>query len=574
MKTLIIIAALLFGNISAQQILIDENFDDWSNVPADYENPSVQTGLDFVSMKLFDDVKYLYFYLELNEEINLQNDNKITLYVDTDDDPTTGESSEGIGVDLKFIFGDKRGTFYYDGGSATVKHYQLGFLSAPTVTSKKFEFAFDRNSTINGIDVFPSNTIKYYFKMESSDPGFIPVKEKTFENNAYVEKKYHIEKYPGTDIRVLTYNVERDHLFDADRKDYFRRLITAANPDIIGFQEIYDHSSQDAVDLINEFLPGYEWHHKKSNNDIIYVGKYPALSATPIDGNTAFTLDLQEFGKEALFISAHTPCCANDDGRQREIDRFMAFVRDAKNGTGSVSLPENSPIIIVGDMNLVGLSRQQRTLLTGDIVNQSDFGPSFKPDWDETNFEDTKPYATGRPAAFTWYDEGSDYYPGRLDYIVYSGSVLEKLNGFSLFTPGMSADSLAKYGLQKDDAVLASDHIPTVGDFKLRTQVGVGDDYSSPEIFELYQNYPNPFNPTTTIKYSIPAVETQDDASQSATLKIYDVLGREVATLVNEKKTPGNYSATFDAKNLTSGVYLYKLSSAGRVKTKKMILIK
>ncbi len=94
-----------------------------------------------------------------------------------------------------------------------------------------------------------------------------------------------------------------------------------------------------------------------------------------------------------------------------------------------------------------------------------------------------------------------------------------------------------------------------------------------PDKFTLYQNYPNPFNPTTTIKYSIPniaGVETQNLAS----LRIYNVLGEEVATLVNEKQAPGNYSVQFDASNLSSGVYFYKLQYGNFVATKKMILLK
>ncbi len=89
--------------------------------------------------------------------------------------------------------------------------------------------------------------------------------------------------------------------------------------------------------------------------------------------------------------------------------------------------------------------------------------------------------------------------------------------------------------------------------------------------FELSQNYPNPFNPTTTIEYSIPV---NFSPLQNVQLKIYDVLGREVATLVNKKQAPGNYSVKFDASNLNSGVYFYTLRAGNFVSTKKMILMK
>jgi len=94
----------------------------------------------------------------------------------------------------------------------------------------------------------------------------------------------------------------------------------------------------------------------------------------------------------------------------------------------------------------------------------------------------------------------------------------------------------------------------------------------------LEQNYPNPFNPSTTIKYSIPNVETLRATSQQVTLKIYDILGREVITLVNKQQKAGSYEVQFDASGLTSGIYFYKLNSgtsAGSVtKSMKMILLK
>jgi len=88
-----------------------------------------------------------------------------------------------------------------------------------------------------------------------------------------------------------------------------------------------------------------------------------------------------------------------------------------------------------------------------------------------------------------------------------------------------------------------------------------------PKKYSLSQNYPNPFNPSTTIRYELPhAAEVK--------LTIFDALGREVQTLVNEKSQPGTYEATFDGSALNSGVYFYKLITDGFTETKKMILIK
>ncbi len=91
--------------------------------------------------------------------------------------------------------------------------------------------------------------------------------------------------------------------------------------------------------------------------------------------------------------------------------------------------------------------------------------------------------------------------------------------------------------------------------------------------YVLFQNYPNPFNPSTTIKYSIPRC-TEYYSVQQTTLKIYDVLGREVATLVDKEQKPGSYEVKFNATDLSSGIYFYKITSGSFVKSRKMILMK
>lgn len=90
--------------------------------------------------------------------------------------------------------------------------------------------------------------------------------------------------------------------------------------------------------------------------------------------------------------------------------------------------------------------------------------------------------------------------------------------------------------------------------------------------FSLEQNYPNPFNPSTTIKFTIPS-NVKSEASNTM-LNVYDILGREIVSLVNQKLQPGNYEAIFDAGNLSSGMYLYKLIHGNFTTTKKLLLVK
>jgi hypothetical protein len=98
------------------------------------------------------------------------------------------------------------------------------------------------------------------------------------------------------------------------------------------------------------------------------------------------------------------------------------------------------------------------------------------------------------------------------------------------------------------------------------------------ENFSLLQNFPNPFNPTTKIKFTIPSViairQLPEKQSQFISLKVYDILGNQVATLVNEEKPAGVYEIEFNANDLSSGIYFYKLTAGKFSQTKKMLLLK
>jgi hypothetical protein len=96
---------------------------------------------------------------------------------------------------------------------------------------------------------------------------------------------------------------------------------------------------------------------------------------------------------------------------------------------------------------------------------------------------------------------------------------------------------------------------------------GVEENDLTPKVFSLGQNYPNPFNPTTKISFALPV-------SSFVSLKVHDILGREVATLVNEDLPAGEYKRTFDGANLSSGVYLYQLKTADYSSTRRMLLLK
>ncbi len=135
-----------------------------------------------------------------------------------------------------------------------------------------------------------------------------------------------------------------------------------------------------------------------------------------------------------------------------------------------------------------------------------------------------------------------------------------------------------------------------IADMKIRNlslivdeSTNVEKNFSKDELgFKLFQNFPNPFNPTTTIKYAIPHLILSGEGKERSdrlahhllgggvfvTLKVYDTLGKEVVTLVNDKKQTGVYEVTFNASNLPSGIYIYELRVGSFVKSKKLLLMK
>jgi hypothetical protein len=102
---------------------------------------------------------------------------------------------------------------------------------------------------------------------------------------------------------------------------------------------------------------------------------------------------------------------------------------------------------------------------------------------------------------------------------------------------------------------------------KGKTIVGIEDQSELPKVYTLYPAYPNPFNPATTISFDLPK-------SSKVTLKVFNILGEEVATLVSDRLSAGSHSYKWDASSLASGVYMYRLQAGNYVETKKMVLMK
>jgi hypothetical protein len=129
-------------------------------------------------------------------------------------------------------------------------------------------------------------------------------------------------------------------------------------------------------------------------------------------------------------------------------------------------VPEGTPIILAGDANLVGYRSQYHTLREGIIQDTLAYGPTFAPDWDSTALADLHPPQFQRPFTYTWRGDG--FFPGRLDYVFYTDSVLGIGRRFVFDTVDLPAATLEKYQLRETDAPETYHHLPIVVDLILK----------------------------------------------------------------------------------------------------------
>lgn len=462
-------------NVLSQQIILDDSFDDWNSEVARYTDPSGDApinSVDFTDIRISNDDRFLFLYIQLNREINIQEKNEITILIDIDNDLNTGRKTSGIGADIVYNLGKRQG-FLHDGtNSYLIYHNHIGLVTSPTVTSSRFEIAIARNFTFHNENFMMSSQVRVAFSDETPKgdkaPDGVGGYEYSMNNQIQYNRELSLSKEDPSHLRIMSYNVLKDNLFNNSVRQNYSRIFKAVNPDIIGFCEIYNNSSSQVATLMEEFLPSTgssKWYHSSSNPDIRIVSRYPIVNTRGIDGNGAFLINM---GNEKLVaIVAHLPCCSNETQRQMEVDNIMAFVRGIRYGISPFQVPVNTPVVIMGDMNFVGYSQQLNTFITGDIINNSTYGPDFTPDWDDSNLEDLKPLTAGLPMTFTWNSDYGSYSAGRLDYMIYTGSVMQAMNSFVLWTPTMTNEQQLQFGLQSNDVVRASDHAPIVGDYKL-----------------------------------------------------------------------------------------------------------
>ncbi len=466
------------------QILIDEDFSDWqpSFLKADAVGGNQSGNLDLQKLWLTDDKDFLYIRLDLDREIKLQEDNKLGIQLDIDNNVNTGFKANGIGAELSIYFGDRDIFLNIGNVNQIITHEKIDLVSLPSVSSSKWEFRVRKSNVINNIAVNMANKISVVAvdrltsggdKLPTTTGGFV---YQMSNNTAPSTLPYSLKKLVANHTRVMSYNSELDGLFDVVRGPIQKRIIKAANPDIICIQEIYNHTLQEVIAVMNATIPlpnGKSWQGFKTNPDNVTLTRQVAEDSENLNGNNISLLYLDAQKNQPIVIfNNHLPCCLKDDERQMEIDANLKRHRDMKaNGGNTFNYPKNTPTIMLGDMNMVGLSQQQKSFKTGDIVNEATYGKDYKMDWDNSDFEDAKPFVPNSLTTYTWFSEGNGYMAGRLDYMFYSGSVMSIKNSFIFETATLDAASLQANNLLQFDSRNAADHIPVIVDFLIGVEI-------------------------------------------------------------------------------------------------------
>lgn len=475
-------ATPLLAHAGARDIRIDGLFGDWAGAPVLHTDPAGDSGVspvDFRRLWAANDGERLLLRFEVTVEVTLQESNSLVLYVDKDNSGATGLNIGGIGADWRWNFGSRSGQLYTLGGlpSTTFNWLPAEMRQAPTEAAPEFEVAFLRSAVVSGQTLLPGSTVRLLLRNEVS--GVQDTLPDASQTVSYTFDPAPVPPPPAIPlgrldplhVRLLSHNVEFDTLFD--NTPPHGRILQALAPDVILYQEIYDHTAAETRDLVASHLPG-TW-HAAGNGDCQVISRWPITTTRALDGNIGARIDLPDetYACDLYVVSAHPPCCTNNAGRQAEIDRIMGWVRDLMTAGGLETLPGLTPIVIAGDMNLVGFSQQRRTLLTGDILDNATHGPDFPPDWDGSAQTEAVPIHCAGRDAYTWRSDPSAFAPGRLDFIGYTDSVAALGRHFALWTAAMAPGDLAAAGLQAGDSAAAADHLPFVADLSLTLQPGV-----------------------------------------------------------------------------------------------------
>lgn len=452
-------------------VLSDGEFTEWQTLAPAWEDPpgdGAPGGLDLGTLHLADDGEALFLALDVGRETILQNGpdktagSDLTLWISEE-----GRGRRGSEVGIRF---GRREVLVHR------SHRELerltpgafGLQTLPTHSSERFEIRLP-------LDRWPgADTLRLVLQDGNGDrlPDAGVLIYRPSGEHLPPPEPIPLERPEGntthSTVRLLSLNLNRrlgDERSDPSDAEAHARILRATQPDVIAFQELYEWSAEQAAEWVTGVLPG-PWHAAKSG-DCVTVSRFPIADSAPIDNNLVTRIALPETftARDLVLFNAHTPCCDNDEGRDREMDHLAATWRDLLAGRGPFPLDPRAPAIFLGDFNLVGFRRQIEALRDGVFVDPAN-GPPFSPGRERGSLATVPLRHTHRRLAYTWRNDDSEFPPGRLDWIFYTSDTAEPVRSYILDTTTAPTEVLTGWGLEPDDTLRASDHRVLVADFR------------------------------------------------------------------------------------------------------------
>ncbi len=566
----------------ARRIFLDGAMADWEGVTPAYVDPTGDggsSGIDLASIWMAHDEARFFIAFEVGADLILSEDNLLTLYLDTDNNAATGYPLGFMGAELVWNFGNRNGHFFYPGGYVAITWPDIELLCGPTHSSTVFELAVARDAVPDGTHpLFGTSSIRAAFRDQGGGGDWAPNMGSAIPYTLDSQSPPALEpielvRQPGP-MRLVTYNVLSDQLFDYTPGQSFRRILQAIEPDVIAFQEIYDHTATQTRQLIESWLGG-AWDAYKISDKVLLT-RTSVLAHYEIYGGRAaayLIAPMNEVDDDLLVIDVHLSCCDANEERQAQCDAIMAFIRDAHEPGGLIDLTADNPIIITGDTNFVGWRRQLETLLTGDIYDNTTYGPDCAPDWDGTDLVDRISRHVTEPVGYTWYKSWSDYWPSRLDYIISTDSNLGITLSATLQTELLPESYLLEYGLQAADTGTATDHLPHFADLVTAGQ-GVVELPPALGGWRLSLAGPNPAAGEVRLQ-----LEAGAGGAARPALGIHDAMGRVLRVLAPAATGDGPATVRWDGRDgggrpVAAGPYWVRPVGAGGPSGLRVILVR
>jgi endonuclease/exonuclease/phosphatase family metal-dependent hydrolase len=299
-------------------------------------------------------------------------------------------------------------------------------------------------------------------------------------------------------VRVMTWNVGNNAAFMpaptpavADLEGsagQFARVLRAVRPDVLCLQEV-TRQPEDVAAVVATILPvaaDDTWHSHAMLDNVI-VSRFPLSSVagtifsegTLRRGHATALINLPKprYSYDLYLICAHFQSragAAQQALRQRQANAIVSWMDDATSARGAITLPQGTPFLVMGDLNVIDQpSPSLNTLLTGDVTDAKPADGNTSPHRHGVNLRDVLPHHNESGAeTYTWHDDTQTYPPGALDRILYSAGAMTVGRSFVLDTMSMSEDQLQRAGLRKTDVMRdpakgIHDHLPLVADLIL-----------------------------------------------------------------------------------------------------------